>query len=174
MYIPNNEKEENLLFSPQSFLLVPGTGLEPALLSEHAPETCASTNSAIRASGSQSKLAIGFSFWCFLVPRTRLELARLNRHYPLKVACLPISPPGLVISYLSKSSAKVQQFSIPTKFFFNFFLYLLNYRQIFFHLPCSLHLQNMPNIPKIIKNRPLYYRFFLLFLSRIITNDVHE
>ena len=31
--------------------VVPGTGLEPALLSEHAPETCASTNSATRASG---------------------------------------------------------------------------------------------------------------------------
>ncbi len=31
---------------------VPGTGLEPAHLSIHAPETCASTNSAIRASGS--------------------------------------------------------------------------------------------------------------------------
>ena len=29
-----------------------------------------------------------------LVPRTRLELARANAHYPLKVACLPISPPG--------------------------------------------------------------------------------
>ncbi len=29
--------------------VVPGTGLEPALLSEHAPETCASTNSATRA-----------------------------------------------------------------------------------------------------------------------------
>ena len=31
------------------FFLVPGTGLEPAHLSIHAPETCASTNSAIRA-----------------------------------------------------------------------------------------------------------------------------
>ena len=30
-------------------LVVPGTGLEPAHLSIHAPETCASTNSAIRA-----------------------------------------------------------------------------------------------------------------------------
>ena len=30
-------------------LLVPGTGLEPARLAAHAPETCASTNSAIRA-----------------------------------------------------------------------------------------------------------------------------
>ena len=30
----------------------------------------------------------------FSVPRTRLELARTNVHYPLKVACLPISPPG--------------------------------------------------------------------------------
>lgn len=28
---------------------VPGTGLEPARLSAHAPETCASTTSAIRA-----------------------------------------------------------------------------------------------------------------------------
>ena len=34
-----------------SLFVVPGTGLEPALLSEHAPETCASTNSATRASG---------------------------------------------------------------------------------------------------------------------------
>ena len=33
-----------------SLFVVPGTGLEPALLSEHAPETCASTNSATRAS----------------------------------------------------------------------------------------------------------------------------
>ncbi len=40
------KKEDHLVFS-----LVPGTGLEPALLSEHAPETCASTNSATRASG---------------------------------------------------------------------------------------------------------------------------
>ena len=28
------------------------------------------------------------------VPRTRLELAHLCRHQPLKLACLPISPPG--------------------------------------------------------------------------------
>ena len=28
------------------------------------------------------------------VPRTRVELARRNRHHPLKVACLPIPPPG--------------------------------------------------------------------------------
>ena len=31
----------------------------------------------------------------FLVPRTRLELAQRFRHYHLKVACIPISPPGL-------------------------------------------------------------------------------
>ena len=31
------------------------------------------------------------------VPRTRVELACRNRHHPLKVACLPISPPGLKI-----------------------------------------------------------------------------
>jgi hypothetical protein len=28
------------------------------------------------------------------VPRTRLELAHRNRHQPLKLACLPISPSG--------------------------------------------------------------------------------
>ncbi len=35
----------------------------------------------------------------FFVPRTRLELARANAHYPLKVACLPISPPGPLHSW---------------------------------------------------------------------------
>ena len=28
------------------------------------------------------------------VRRMRLELTRRNRHYPLKVACIPISPPA--------------------------------------------------------------------------------
>ena len=30
----------------------------------------------------------------FIVRRMRLELTRRNRHYPLKVACIPISPPA--------------------------------------------------------------------------------
>ena len=30
----------------------------------------------------------------FVVPRMRLELTRANAHHPLKVACLPIPPPG--------------------------------------------------------------------------------
>ena len=42
-------------------LVVPGTGLEPAHLSIHAPETCASTNSAIRA-GNVSSLLKHFAF----------------------------------------------------------------------------------------------------------------
>ena len=85
------------------FSLVPGTGLEPALLSKYAPETYASTNSAIRA------LSFPLLMDC-LVPRTRLELARLNRHYPLKVACLPIPPPGQSSAsfFLAKAGAKVQ------------------------------------------------------------------
>ena len=29
-----------------------------------------------------------------MVPRTRVELARPCEHQPLKLACLPISPPG--------------------------------------------------------------------------------
>ncbi|GEM_PF-1280581 len=36
-----------------------------------------------------------------IVPRRRLELLCPNEHYPLKVACLPIPPPG-------QGSAKVQ------------------------------------------------------------------
>ena len=43
--------------------------------------------------------ALSADFSAFLlVPRTRLELARRYRHYPLKVACIPISPPGLPFS----------------------------------------------------------------------------
>ena len=34
-------------------------------------------------------------FFLFLVRRMRLELTRSCDHYPLKVACIPISPPAL-------------------------------------------------------------------------------
>ena len=47
---------------------MPETGLEPALLSKYAPETYASTNSAIRAIYTLFKLSVS---------TTRLELARL-------------------------------------------------------------------------------------------------
>ena len=63
---------------------MPRTGVEPALLSKYAPETYASTNSATWA-----------CIPLFGVPRTRLELAPPYGDYPLKVACLPIPPPGL-------------------------------------------------------------------------------
>ena len=33
----------------------------------------------------------------FIVPRTRLELAHPYEHQPLKLACLPISPPGQAV-----------------------------------------------------------------------------
>ena len=86
---PKKEKTERKLVS---FSSVPGTGLEPALLAKYAPETYASTNSATRALLSKESI---FAMLFPLVPRTRLELARRYRHYPLKVACIPISPPGL-------------------------------------------------------------------------------
>ncbi len=35
-----------------------------------------------------------YFFFTYLVRRMRLELTRRNRHYPLKVACLPIPPPA--------------------------------------------------------------------------------
>ena len=53
IYQQTNELREPTVKKKNSsldkFSLVPGTGLEPAHLSIHAPETCASTNSAIRA-----------------------------------------------------------------------------------------------------------------------------
>ena len=47
-----------------------------------------------REGGVKQKNSSDCSNELFSVPRTRLELARTNVHYPLKVACLPISPPG--------------------------------------------------------------------------------
>ena len=47
-----------------------------------------------REGGIKQKNSSDCSNELFSVPRTRLELARTNVHYPLKVACLPISPPG--------------------------------------------------------------------------------
>ena len=37
----------------------------------------------------------------FLVRRMRLELTRSCDHYPLKVACIPISPPALRRNWLA-------------------------------------------------------------------------
>jgi hypothetical protein len=42
------------------------------------------------------------------VPRTRLELAHRNRHQPLKLACLPISPSGQLILSGYKSIKKIK------------------------------------------------------------------
>ena len=68
--------------------LVPGTGLEPALLSEHAPETCASTNSATRASGRVSLLRLGDkksnSSLLLLCPGQDLNLHPVTRTTPSK------------------------------------------------------------------------------------------
>ena len=99
---------------------VPRTGLEPARCETHAPETCASTNSATWAQNTYPHLTRYVKEWsgkrdsdprpqpwqgCALptelfplvqlqeVKRRRLELPRHNCHYPLKVARLPIPPP---------------------------------------------------------------------------------
>ena len=110
--------------------LVPGTGLEPALLSEHAPETCASTNSAIRAGRTSISRSLQKTrqqmLPSLLVPRTRLELARLNRHYPLKVAWLPIPPPGL-----TSFRKRVQKYYFFLKQQNIFFILSFNFIQTF-------------------------------------------
>ena len=88
------------------------------------PETSASTNFAIWADVGIVKK---------MVPRTRVELAQAYAHYPLKVACLPISPPGhffiktfwklpknAVIRF-SKCLAKVKNLSLHARQIFHFF-----------------------------------------------------
>ena len=95
--------------------LVPRTGLEPACLSTHAPETCASTIpppgpfglstsatllalSGKRDSNSRPQPWQGYALPTELFPQfqpvkeMRLELTRHNCHHPLKVARLPIPP----------------------------------------------------------------------------------
>ena len=84
-------------------VLVPKAGLEPAHLATHAPETCVSTNST--TSAKQLK-----------VPRTGFEPAHRLRLYHLKVACLPISPPGHYVKDFRYS------FPIPDFKYFSLFL----------------------------------------------------
>ena len=56
------------------------------------------------------------------MPRTRLELAPPYGDYPLKVACLPIPPPGQKgLLSLSKAGAKVLTFFDIAKKIFIFF-----------------------------------------------------
>ena len=54
------------------------------------------------------------------MPRTRLELARANAHYPLKVACLPISPPGplYLCVFTAKKVCKYRYYFVNCKIFF--------------------------------------------------------
>ena len=88
---------------PDIFAVVPKEGLEPSRLATHAPETCASTNSAtsvlwfhqLRASEDFNELfELGvdpdISGGCPGLDSNQHSL----RHTPLKRTCLPISPPG--------------------------------------------------------------------------------
>ena len=122
---------------------VPRTGLEPARRETHAPETCASTNSATWAQNTYPHLTRYVKEWsgkrdsdprpqpwqgCALptelfplvqlqeVKRRRLELPRHNCHYPLKVARLPIPPPlhYLEIPYLIQNDILSKMFERKT------------------------------------------------------------
>ena len=58
-------------------------------------ETLSGTSEAcLSALPSETKKPLKTAAFSLLVPRTRLELTRANAHHPLKVACLPIPPPG--------------------------------------------------------------------------------
>ena len=92
---------------------MPRTGLEPACLSTHAPETCASTipppghyglsTFAQQTLERKTRLELAtltlarlcstnWAISAFSVKEMRLELTRHNCHHPLKVARLPIPP----------------------------------------------------------------------------------
>ncbi len=58
---------------------------------------------------NKSGSSVNFDETSALVPRTRLELAHRNRHQPLKLACLPISPSG----HFNFVSAKLKKILKP-------------------------------------------------------------
>ena len=75
-----------------------------------------------------------FAFLLFMVPRTRLELAHRNRHYPLKVACLPIPPPGRIRMKDKRQKAKDKSKSSYKKFLFSFFPFTILLLSFYFYL----------------------------------------
>ncbi len=108
IYQQTNELREPMTKKKNSsldkFSLVPGTGLEPALLSEHAPETCASTNSATRA-GSIPTHGMNLSNLC---PGQDLNLHRLWRLPPQSsVSTNSTTWAAFCSIFLSKAGAKV-------------------------------------------------------------------
>ena len=91
---------------PDIFVVVPKEGLEPSRLATHAPETCASTNSATSVSWPHQLRAsedFGELFELGVFPEFPVGCPGLDsnqhslRHTPLKRTCLPISPPGLTV-----------------------------------------------------------------------------
>jgi hypothetical protein len=60
-------------------------------------------NNLTKADGTKKNQIVFYNL-VFAVPRTRLELAHPCEHQPLKLACLPISPPGRVGSELRAQS----------------------------------------------------------------------
>ena len=119
--------------------LVPGTGLEPALLSKYAPETYASTNSAIRAFDGQetyllprpiNRMDYHVNLWfsglqsAFLMcPGQDLNLHRLRRLPPQSSVSTNSTTwaSALLLRqcfWFSKAVAKVVIFCGLTKYFF--------------------------------------------------------
>jgi len=101
--------------STQNFkLLVPRTGFEPAHLAALPPQSSVSTSPACRQAGSPLGLeklkssefwdqSFGCmrelwtsNYWCPELDSNQHTL----RHYPLKVACLPILPAGRQVHHL--------------------------------------------------------------------------
>ena len=64
-------------------------------LLSHGRQPCNSHEQTTLQTPIHTKKSFSQRTFFSMVPRTRLELTRANAHYPLKVACLPIPPPGL-------------------------------------------------------------------------------
>ena len=107
------------------------------------------------------------------VPRTRLELARTNVHYPLKVACLPISPPGQTLfrsAFLPFGSANIgrilqnPKFSAKNNCFLSKSTLLDSVRAHFLQKRKGLPALGSPCL---FGTKIVYLRSFLLFLASL-------
>ena len=104
---------------------VPRTGLEPARLAAHAPETCASTNSATWAFNIRSITEISlFCSKCGAENGTRTRDPNLGKVvlYQLSYFRIFYENFTLLSASLSIAGAKVQHFFEPPKLLLHFFL----------------------------------------------------
>ncbi len=126
---PQSSASTNSATSPTYYYIltkrVPRTGLEPARLAAHAPETCASTNSATWALSTKAFLNLLFLFNLLFVQSVSGKRDSDPRPQPWQGCALPteLFPQNFLVrsASLSIADAKVLLFSEPPKLFTIFF-----------------------------------------------------